>query len=72
MTTAVLLPTLTMHIAKLWDRCQIAARSEPLDHAHDNDRTGRAFLSDVMDHCPDAFQSEEDIQTMMCLYPGRF
>ena len=40
--------------------------------AEDERRAGRAFVLEMMEAHPDAFQHEFDYETMMRFYPSRF
>lgn len=57
---------------RLFTRAERSVTVQDDHDRNDEQRADRAFLNDVLDHCPEAFRSEEDVQTMMCLFPGRF
>lgn len=55
-----------------WLRAGPDARSDVADLSADENRARRDFVTDMVERCPDAFESDLDVQSAMFYFSRRF
>ncbi len=66
-------PAAWNRVEVIWQRITRSLnRPNTPDSSHEDAHSTREFILEMLYRNSDAFQSELDVQSMMCTYPGRF
>ncbi|MGI9390755.1 MAG: hypothetical protein ACR2O1_11915 [Boseongicola sp.] len=66
-------PPIWNRLEEMW-KLSVPTRNCPdaRDKSREDARIRQEFVTEMLDRNPDAFQSEQDVQSMMLSFPGRF